>query len=108
VEIKDTRRSWKHAFDCKRCNKDTRTDCPCYVEWIETNGQTGEQRIKKGCVFQILPELLIANTKSSDGLHNITSSLRNELIERMDTALKIKMLERKENTGKKEQDIGEK
>jgi hypothetical protein len=101
MEIKDIRQNWKHAFDCKKCKKDTRTDCPCYIEWIETNGQTGEQRIKKGCIFQILPELLIENTKSNNGLHSITNSLRNELIKRMDTALKIKLLEKKENMGER-------
>ena len=90
MKIEDTRKNWKDAFKCSKCARGEKTDCPCYVEWVETNNITGEQRIRKGCIFQLLPELLIQNTKQASGVQASTESLRNVLDKRLREALQLK------------------
>jgi len=96
MHVEDIRKNWKDAFNCKKCAKKERTDCPCYLEWIEENNVTGEKRIRKGCLFQILPELLIQNTKVADGVHAALNSLRNNIIKALDTAEKLRLAVKKE------------
>jgi len=103
MKVEDIRKNWKDAFNCKKCAKKERTDCPCYLEWVEENNLTGEKRIRKGCLFQILPKLLIQNTKAADGVHAATNSFRNlvaKVVETMREALALKQQELKMLEGK--------
>jgi len=95
MEIIDNRQNWKEAFNCKKCLKKERTLCPCYVEYTEVNNKTGETRLVKTCIFQLLPRLLIDNTKASDGLHGIISSMRNKFVEQTEKILQLKEKELK-------------
>ena len=93
MHVEDIRKNWKDAFNCKKCAKKERTDCPCYLEWVEQNYKDGKIRIRKGCLFQILPQLLIQNTKAADGVHAATNSLRNEIVRVMEKAIALKQEE---------------
>ncbi|RLA91574.1 MAG: hypothetical protein DRG20_00925 [Deltaproteobacteria bacterium] len=96
MEIKDQRKNWKEAFNCKKCARGERTDCPCYLEYFEINQKTGEQRLVKTCLFRLLPRLLIENTKSADGLHSALNSLRNTVFDRITRAIELKEKELKQ------------
>ena len=96
MNVIDKRRNWKDAFNCKKCLKKERPDCPCYIEYTEVNTQTQETRIVKTCIFQMLPQLLIKNTRSADGVHTALTSFRNVMAKKLENALKLKALEIKQ------------
>lgn len=57
--------SYKKAFDCKRCpQNDTENGCPCWIELIWENMETGEKKIEKGCYFQLSPKLMLESVRA--------------------------------------------
>lgn len=65
---------------CPR-NNDPRsgTYCPAWTEYVETNIQTGDEKITKECMFQALPKFMIETLKASNRPAAAMESTRNEL-----------------------------
>lgn len=53
--------------------------CPAWTEYAETNIQTGEERLKKECMFQAMPRFLIECVKASNRPAAAMESSRNEI-----------------------------
>jgi hypothetical protein len=53
--------------------------CPAWTEYVETNIQTGEERLKKECVLQALPRFLLEGIKASNRPAAAAESMRNEV-----------------------------
>jgi len=72
-------KKYTHAFSCikGKCYEDN--SCPCWVEIIETNTKTGEERVVKNCIFQLLPNLMIEVIKASNRPAAAIESTRNEI-----------------------------
>ena len=73
-------KEYKNAFSCKKgkCFEDT--SCPCWTELIETNIQTGKERINKSCLFQLLPTMMVEVIKASNRPAEVMESVRNEIV----------------------------
>lgn len=72
---------FKKAFKCKNCPQtNTENGCPMWWEIVMENDKTGEQRVDKGCGYQMLPQMM-ANI-SSKSLHAAAASydMRNKVI----------------------------
>ena len=54
--------------------------CPCWVELIMENTQTGESRVDKDCLFRKLPALMVEVIKASNRPAAAIESTRNEMI----------------------------
>lgn len=85
---------FKRAFDCKRYDGKTPCDCPCWMQILETNIQTGEERITADCKHIVEPRIWVEILKASNrpaaavestrneiatGLRNVAEALRNEM-----------------------------
>lgn len=53
--------------------------CPAWTEYAETNLQTGEERIKKECMFQAMPRFMIETVKAANRPAAAMESTRNEI-----------------------------
>lgn len=72
---------YKHAFQCKRCPKNsTENGCPLWWEIIEENLQTGASRVTKGCGYAMLPKFLMEVVKSGNLASEHASQARNAMI----------------------------
>ena len=70
--------NYANAWNCKECPK--RSDeqgCPAWTRFVETNTETGEDRITEGCMIPMLPRLLgLVIVASNRGAASV-ESLRN-------------------------------
>lgn len=72
--------NYKKAFKCSKCPQSNGEDgCPCWNEVIMTNTQTGEDRVVKGCNFQILPFLVTESIKASNVASNTAAGMKTEI-----------------------------
>ena len=55
--------------------------CPVWMEMIETNVQTGEERVTKDCGFKLQQRLMIEVIKASNRPAAAIESTRNEIAE---------------------------
>ena len=55
------------------------TYCPAWTEYVQTNVQTGEERIVKQCVFQAIPHFMIETLMASNRPAAAMETTRNEL-----------------------------
>lgn len=53
--------------------------CPAWTEYVETNMQTGDERVTKECVFKALPRFMIETVKAANRPAAAVESTRNEL-----------------------------
>lgn len=53
--------------------------CPKWLEYMETNQQTGEQRLRRECSERVLPQLMGDLAKACDGSAAAVESTRNEI-----------------------------
>lgn len=74
--------AYAKAFKCQECpEKSGPEGCPCWWEMIETQGGSGEQRLKKGCGLsqEMLLCALIEVIKASNRPAAAVESCRNEI-----------------------------
>lgn len=53
--------------------------CPAWLEYTETNVQSGEERIQKECVFTAMPKFMVETLKASNRPAAAVESTRNEI-----------------------------
>ena len=75
---------YKNAWKCNKCPESNgEKGCPCWTELIETNTQTGQERMTKNCLFQLMPRLLVEVVKASNRPAAEMSAMRGEVIDKM-------------------------
>ena len=73
--------NYKKAFTCKKCpGRNDELGCPCWVEFMETNIVSGEERLWKGCIFAALPRMLVEVIKASNRPAGEISAMRCEIV----------------------------
>ena len=72
--------SYKNPFECKDC-PESEKGCPAWTEIVETNIQSGEERITKDCLLKLMPRLMIEVIKASNRPAAAIESTRNSLID---------------------------
>lgn len=95
--------AFKNGFNCAKCSE-TNGDkgCPCWIDGIvETNIQTGEERITKGCLFTFLPRWITLVIQASNRPAAAFESARNEIVKAITLATEtnVRLLERKNERG---------
>ena len=71
---------YKQAFKCHKCpERSDENGCPAWNEIIMTNVQTGEEKITKGCNFQLMPFIMTEAIKASNTSANTFSAIKNEI-----------------------------
>lgn len=78
-----------HPETCKRCpNRYSKVGCPCWITekhgFLETNVQTGEQRVVTGCFYEVIPKLMMHVVQASNRPAAAVESTRNELVRGLD------------------------
>lgn len=53
--------------------------CPAWTEYVETNEQTGEERIRRECVFQAMPKFMMFAVRAANRPAAAIESTRNEI-----------------------------
>lgn len=72
---------YKNAFKCHKCPQSNDEDgCPMWWEIMETNIQTGEEKLTKDCGFQLMPKFLLETMKSGNRAAESAESHRNETV----------------------------
>jgi hypothetical protein len=72
--------NYKNAFKCHKCPQSNGEDgCPAWNEIIMTNIQTGEDKITKGCTFQLMPFIMTEAIKASNTSANTFAAIKNEI-----------------------------
>jgi hypothetical protein len=76
---------FKNAWNCKKCpgTAEQPNGCPMWWEMLMTHDVTNEQKIEKGCGFQMLPQLL--SLSISETLHGTYAAydMRNKVVKNM-------------------------
>jgi hypothetical protein len=71
---------YKNAFKCDNCPEKTGEEgCPAWNEIIMTNIQTGEDKIVKGCNFQLMPFIMTEAIKASNTSASTFAAIKNEI-----------------------------
>jgi len=75
---------YKNAWKCQKCpQSNDEKGCPCWTELMETNVQTGQERITKKCLFQLMPNLLVQVIKAGNRPAAEISAMRGEVLNNM-------------------------
>ena len=75
---------YKNAWKCHKCpESNTEKGCPCWTELIEVNAETGQERVNKNCLFQLMPNLLIEVIKASNRPAAEMSAMRGDVINKI-------------------------
>lgn len=53
--------------------------CPAWLEYTETNVQTGDEKITKECMFQAMPRFFVETIRASNRPAAAAESMRNEV-----------------------------
>lgn len=88
---------YRNAWNCKKCpGRNDDQGCPAWIEYTQENPSTGEQRLRKECLFQALPVFLIEVVKASNRPAAAVESMRNEVANGMAQLVQVMplMLER--------------
>lgn len=73
---------YKKAFQCKKCPESNEENgCPCWLELVWTNDDTGQAKVDKGCFFQKAPLLMLESVKSGNQASEHASQMRNGFME---------------------------
>lgn len=79
---------YSNAFKCKKCPQAPGPDgCPMWWEVVYTNVQSGEQVLKCGCGYVLLPLFLVENLKSGYQAAETAQRFRNEIAQAFAVAL---------------------
>jgi hypothetical protein len=71
---------YQNAFKCDNCpEKNGEEGCPAWNEIIMTNLQSGEDKIVKGCNFQLMPFIMTEAIKASHTSANTFAAIKNEI-----------------------------
>jgi hypothetical protein len=71
---------YENAFKCHECPESSgETGCPAWNEIIMTNLQSGEDKIVKGCNFQLMPFIMTEAIKASHTSANTFAAIKNEI-----------------------------
>lgn len=54
--------------------------CPAWTEYMETNHQSGEERLQKECIFTAMPKFMIHTARAANRPAAAIESARNEII----------------------------
>jgi len=58
---------YKNAWKCQKCpESNDEKGCPGWTELIEMNVETGQERVTKECLFQMMPRLMVEVIKASN------------------------------------------
>ena len=72
--------AFKRAFECRKCpQRNDEQGCPAWWEIVETNLETKEERITKGCGWTLMPRFMIEVIKASNRPAAAVESCRNEI-----------------------------
>lgn len=75
---------YKNAWNCRKCpQRNDESGCPAWVEYMQENTATGEQRLRKECLFQALPVFMIETIKAANRPAAAMESTRNELAQQL-------------------------
>jgi len=66
----------KDALRCHKCPEKHEGGCPAWTEFVEQKVGTEDTRVTKGCVFALLPHLLLYAEHSSNRVAAEMSSIR--------------------------------
>ena len=70
----------RDAFKCHRCPKKQEGGCPAWAELVERNTATQEVRPRNGCVFSMLPHLLMHGEHASNHVAAEMSAMRGAMV----------------------------
>ncbi len=71
---------YNNAFKCSECPQSNgENGCPAWNEVIMTEAQSGEQKIVKGCTFQLLPWIMTEAIKASNVATGTAADIKNEV-----------------------------
>jgi len=69
---------FKNAFNCRKCPENSgKQGCPCWIELIWENAETGEKKTEKDCYFQMTPRLILEAVKAANISSEHASQMRN-------------------------------
>jgi hypothetical protein len=73
-----------HPETCERCpHRYSKAGCPCWITekngFLETNIQTGEERIVTGCFYEVMPKLMMHVVQAANRPAAAVESTRNEI-----------------------------
>lgn len=72
--------NYKNAFKCHKCPRSNdENGCPAWNEIIMVEQATGEQKIVKGCNFQLMPWIMTEAIKASTLTTGTFSDIKNEI-----------------------------
>ncbi len=73
-------KNYKNAFKCSECpQSNNENGCPAWNEVVMTEAQSGEQKIVKGCTFQLLPWIMTEAIKASNVATGTAANIKNEV-----------------------------
>lgn len=73
--------NYSNAWNCKKCPRSNEENgCPAWIEYVQENPSTGEQKFAKECLFKALPVFLIEVLKASNRPAAAIESTRNEIV----------------------------
>ena len=85
--VMHSRPSYSAAFRCHDCPQSNGADgCPKWVEMVETNDMTGEERMSCGCVDQMFTLIAVNLIKSANRPAAEISAMRDDVAKRMELA----------------------
>lgn len=72
---------YRKAFQCKKCPESNGHDgCPCWLEIIIENDETGHKKVEKGCFFQTVPLMMLDCIQAANQATEQSSKVNNNLI----------------------------
>ena len=81
--------NFKRAFKCSKCPQQSgENGCPLWWEILYTNIQTGEEILKCGCGFVLMPLLLLETLKSGNHAAEAAYRFREDMTKAMAMAIK--------------------
>jgi hypothetical protein len=84
--------NYSRAWHCDKCPQTNNDDgCPCWIEYMQSN-PSGDERLKKECLFQALPIFLIEVIKASNRPAAAIESMRNETVIGLDAITQAVLL----------------
>jgi len=71
---------YKNAWKCHKCPRSNdENGCPAWNEIVMTETSTGEQKIVKGCHFQLMPWIMTEAIKATTVATGTASDIKNEI-----------------------------
>jgi hypothetical protein len=74
--------NYKKAFKCSKCPQSNTGDgCPNWLEFMQTNIHTGEDRLTKMCGYQAMPMFMTEVIRASNRPAAEIGALRGDMIQ---------------------------